>query len=160
MNYTRYSKPKRQHISDEGCRCAACGGILLRHEVRIGYCFKHYALIPSHPLRDARNRATTGGPQHDRQQPRAGRSESARRCSAAAGRTRYIYSHPHAYTHDVARSVGCMNVPDAVAREKIKPYGLTIANYLPADRPKTRHGNTCLVHRWQLVEMERGEVAA
>ncbi len=75
---------------------------------------------------------------------------------------RYIHSHSHAYTHEIARSAGCINVPDTVARirDKIRPLGLTIVNYLPADRPKTRHGTTCLVHRWELVEMGEQEVAA
>ena len=74
----------------------------------------------------------------------------------------YICRHPHAYTHEIARSAGCMNVPDTVARirDKIRPLGLTIVNYLPPDRPKTRHGTTCLVHRWKLVEMGQQEVAA
>ena len=74
----------------------------------------------------------------------------------------YMVSNPHSYTHVIARGAGCINVPDCVAniKSKIKPYGLTVAHYLPNERPVTRHGRVMAVHRWLIVERSVKKAAA
>ena len=66
---------------------------------------------------------------------------------------RFISDNPHSYTHVIAREAGCINIPDCTKRiqEKIDPFGLVIAHYLPAARPLTRHGTILATHRWLIL---------
>jgi len=65
----------------------------------------------------------------------------------------FINENPHSYTHVIAREAGCINIPDCTKRiqEKIDPFGLVIAHYLPAARPLTRHGTMLSTHRWLIL---------
>jgi hypothetical protein len=53
----------------------------------------------------------------------------------------------------IAREAGCINIPDCTKRiqEKIDPFGLVIAHYLPSSRPMTRHGTILSTHRWLIL---------
>ena len=66
---------------------------------------------------------------------------------------KFINENPHSYTHVIAREAGCINIPDCTKRiqEKIDPFGLVIAHYLPASRPMTRHGTILATHRWLIL---------
>ena len=66
---------------------------------------------------------------------------------------KFINDNPHSYTHIIAREAGCINIPDCTKRiqEKIDPFGLVIAHYLPAARPLTRHGTILATHRWLIL---------
>lgn len=66
---------------------------------------------------------------------------------------RFISDNPHSYTHVIAREAGCINIPDCTKRiqEKIDPFGLVIAHYLPSSRPMTRHGTILATHRWLIL---------
>ena len=66
---------------------------------------------------------------------------------------RFIHENPHSYTHIIAREAGCINIPDCSKhiQEKIDPFGLVIAHYLPAARPLTKHGTILATHRWLIL---------
>ena len=66
---------------------------------------------------------------------------------------RFISDNPHSYTHVIARESGCINIPDCTKhiQEKIDPFGLVIAHYLPSSRPMTRHGTILATHRWLIL---------
>jgi hypothetical protein len=53
----------------------------------------------------------------------------------------------------ISRESGCINIPDCTKhiQEKIDPFGLVIAHYLPAARPLTRHGTILATHRWLIL---------
>ena len=65
----------------------------------------------------------------------------------------FINENPHSYTHVIAREAGCINIPDCTKhiQEKIDPFGLVIAHYLPSSRPMTRHGTILATHRWLIL---------
>lgn len=66
---------------------------------------------------------------------------------------KFIYENPHSYTHVIAREAGCINVPDCSKsiQDKINPFGIVIAHYLPSSRPMTRHGTILATHRWLIL---------
>tara|TARA_B110000902_G_scaffold84730_1_gene100601 strand:- start:7 stop:447 length:441 start_codon:yes stop_codon:yes gene_type:complete len=66
---------------------------------------------------------------------------------------RFITENPHSYTHVISRESGCINIPDCSKhiQEKIDPFGLVIAHYLPSSRPMTRHGTILATHRWLIL---------
>jgi hypothetical protein len=66
---------------------------------------------------------------------------------------RFITENPHSYTHVISRESGCINIPDCSKhiQEKIDPFGLVIAHYLPSSRPMTRHGTILSTHRWLIL---------
>ena len=79
--------------------------------------------------------------------------ETLKRAKQQAVVFRFITENPHSYTHVIAREAGCINIPDCTKRiqEKIDPFGLVIAHYLPSSRPMTRHGTILATHRWLIL---------
>ena len=79
--------------------------------------------------------------------------EVLKRAKQQATVFKFINDNPHSYTHIIAREAGCINIPDCTKRiqEKIDPFGLIIAHYLPAARPLTRHGTILATHRWLIL---------
>ena len=79
--------------------------------------------------------------------------EVLKRAKQQATVFKFINNNPHSYTHVIAREAGCINIPDCTKRiqEKIDPFGLVIAHYLPAARPLTRHGTILATHRWLIL---------
>ena len=79
--------------------------------------------------------------------------EVLKRAKQQATVFKFINDNPHSYTHIIAREAGCINIPDCTKRiqEKIDPFGLVIAHYLPAARPLTRHGTILATHRWLIL---------
>jgi hypothetical protein len=79
--------------------------------------------------------------------------ETLERAKQQAAVFQYIADNPHSYTHVIAREAGCINIPDCTKRiqAKIDPLGLVIAHYLPANRPKNRHGTALATHRWLIL---------
>ena len=79
--------------------------------------------------------------------------EALKRAKQQAIVFRFITENPHSYTHVIARESGCINIPDCTKhiQEKIDPFGLVIAHYLPSSRPMTRHGTILATHRWLIL---------
>jgi hypothetical protein len=79
--------------------------------------------------------------------------EALKRAKQQAVVFRFITENPHSYTHVIAREAGCINIPDCSKhiQEKIDPFGLVIAHYLPSSRPMTRHGTILATHRWLIL---------
>lgn len=79
--------------------------------------------------------------------------EALKRAKQQAVVFRYITENPHSYTHVISRESGCINIPDCSKhiQEKIDPFGLVIAHYLPSSRPMTRHGTILATHRWLIL---------
>jgi hypothetical protein len=79
--------------------------------------------------------------------------EALKRAKQQAVVFRFITENPHSYTHVIARESGCINIPDCTKhiQEKIDPFGLVIAHYLPLSRPMTRHGTILATHRWLIL---------
>jgi len=79
--------------------------------------------------------------------------EALKRAKQQAIVFRYITENPHSYTHVISRESGCINIPDCSKhiQEKIDPFGLVIAHYLPSSRPMTRHGTILATHRWLIL---------
>ena len=80
--------------------------------------------------------------------------EVLKRAKQQATVFKFINNNPHSYTHVIAREAGCINIPDCTKRiqEKIDPFGLVIAHYLPSSRPMTRHGTILATHRWLILD--------
>ena len=79
--------------------------------------------------------------------------EALKRAKQQAVVFRFITENPHSYTHVISRESGCINIPDCSKhiQEKIDPFGLVIAHYLPSSRPMTRHGTILATHRWLIL---------
>ena len=79
--------------------------------------------------------------------------EALKRARQQAIVFRFITENPHSYTHVISRESGCINIPDCSKhiQEKIDPFGLVIAHYLPSSRPMTRHGTILATHRWLIL---------
>ena len=79
--------------------------------------------------------------------------EALKKAKQQATVFKFINENPHSYTHVIAREAGCINIPDCTKRiqEKIDPFGLVIAHYLPSSRPMTRHGTILATHRWLIL---------
>ena len=79
--------------------------------------------------------------------------EALKRAKQQAIVFRFITENPHSYTHVISRESGCINIPDCTKhiQEKIDPFGLVIAHYLPSSRPMTRHGTILATHRWLIL---------
>ena len=79
--------------------------------------------------------------------------EALKRAKQQAVVFRFITENPHSYTHVISRESGCINIPDCSKhiQEKIDPFGLVIAHYLPSSRPMTRHGRILATHRWLIL---------
>jgi hypothetical protein len=79
--------------------------------------------------------------------------EALKRAKQQAVVFRFITENPHSYTHVISRESGCINIPDCSKhiQEKIDPFGLVIAHYLPSSRPMTRHGTILSTHRWLIL---------
>ena len=79
--------------------------------------------------------------------------EALKRAKQQAIVFRFITENPHSYTHVISRESGCINIPDCSKhiQEKIDPFGLVIAHYLPSSRPMTRHGTILATHRWLIL---------
>jgi hypothetical protein len=69
----------------------------------------------------------------------------------------FIVNNPFSLTHEIAAQGGSINVPHSVKkiRERIEVHGVSIINYLPANKVQNRFGNVSHLHRWYCEEIEK-----